>query len=284
MSERDKRRRKKRFNIKKLLIVIFLLIIGIFGVTKLFNTATKAIILNDYYISSDNNEVVLYKYDKENEIMTDIDNIYRGTKIKSNNNTKTIGDINYKEIKIDEEVYYVKEGILVKHKDEIVKETTKYVRTSVTVYQNETESKIESFIKKGNKIDIIGYDYIDDEGNVNMYKIRQENVEGWVYRKYLVDTESEAKENYNENGEYDIHKDRKYSRELYGGKASTLDYYPYEKIEFDDNPLLKNAKSMYLNASNSVISKIDSYLEIATTSGVNAIVIDIKDGALAYPS
>ena len=83
---------------------------------------------------------------------------------------------------------------------------------------------------------------------------------------------------------YDIHKDRKYSRELYGGKASTLDYYPHEKIEFEDNPLLKNAKTMYLNGSSQVISNVDKYLEIATTSGVNAIVVDIKDGALAYPS
>ena len=284
MSERNKKRRKKRLNITKLLIAIIILILGIFGVTKLFKTATKNIIFNDYYISSDNNEVVLYTYDEENEVMTDIDNVYRGIKVKSNDNIKTIGDINYTEIKLEEEVYYVKEGTLVKNEDDVVKETTKYVRTSVTVYKNETESKIESFIKKGNKLDIIGYDYIDDEGNVNMYKIRQEDIEGWVHRKYLVDTQSESKEHYNENGVYDIHKERKYSRELYGGKASTLDYYPYEKVEFENNPLLKNAKSMYLNASSSVISKIDNYLDIATSSGVNAIVIDIKDGALAYPS
>ena len=48
---------------------------------------------------------------------------------------------------------------------DVVKEEIKYVRTSVTVYKNETESKIESFIKKGNKLEIIGYDYLDDEGN-----------------------------------------------------------------------------------------------------------------------
>ena len=112
-----------------------------------------------------------------------------------------------------------------------------------------------------------------------MYKIKYNDIEGWVYRKYLNDNETEALENYNENGIYDIHKDRKYSRELYGGKASTLDYYPREKVEFVDNPLLKNAKSMYLNGSSQVISNVDKYLEIATTSGVNAIVVDIKDGA-----
>ena len=132
---------------------------------------------------------------------------------------------------------------MVNTEEEVVKETTKYVRTSVTVYKNETESKIESFIKKGSKLEIIDYDYLDDEGNVNMYKIKMNDIEGWVHRKYLVDTEELAKENYNENGEYDTHKDRKYSRELYGGKASTLDYYPYEKVEFENNPLLKNAKS-----------------------------------------
>ena len=59
-------------------------------------------------------------------------------------------------------------------KDEIIKEATKYVRTSVTVYVNENESKIQSFIKKGNKLDVVGYDYLDEEGNVNMYKIKKD--------------------------------------------------------------------------------------------------------------
>ena len=39
---------------------------------------------------------------------------------------------------------------------------------------------------------------------------------------------------------------------------------------------------MYLNGAS--ISSIDSYLNIATKNGVNAIVVDIKDGALAYKS
>ena len=42
---------------------------------------------------------------------------------------------------------------------------------------------------------------------------------------------------------------------------------------------MKNAKAMYLNAA--TISSIDSYLKIAKENGVNAIVVDIKDGALA---
>ena len=68
-----------------------------------------------------------------------------------------------------------------------------------------------------------------------MYKIKIDDISGWVYSKYLVDTLEEAKEVYNENGVYDTHKDRKYSRELYGGKASSLDYYPYNKPNFNDN-------------------------------------------------
>ena len=284
MAQRNKKRSKKRLKIKNILIALVVLVLIVIGIVKLLTYATKTISFNNYYISSDTNKVSLYQYDEENKIMKEEDTIYRGTSIESNDSIKTIEDINYKEIKLNDKVYYVKENVLVKSKEEIIKETTMYVRTSVTVYKNEIDSKINSFIKKGNKLEIIGYDYLDNEGNVNMYKIKTDDIEGWVYRKYLVDTEELSLEYYNENGVYDIHKDRKYSRELYGGKASTLDYYPYEKIEFENNPLLKNAKSMYLNGTSKVISQVDKYLEIATSSGVNAMVVDIKDGALAYPS
>lgn len=283
MSDRTRRTKKKKLKIGRIIIALVICIIIILAVTKLLGSTTVKIINKNYYISSTTNSVQLYSYNEESEKMEETEIIYRGTKVKSKDQKKIIGDISYVEITIEEKKYYINEINLTEDEKNIVLEKEKYVRTSATIYQNEQDYKIAYFVKKGNKIDILGYDKIDDQGLVNMYKIKYEDMEGWVYAKYLVDTENEAKENYNENGIYDIHKDRKYSRELYGGKASTLDYYPYEKPEFKDNPLLKNAKAMYLNAGANVISNIDKYLEIATSSGVNAIVVDLKDGALAYP-
>lgn len=283
MSDRTRRTKKKKLKIGRIIIALVICIIIILAITKLLGSTTAKIINKNYYISSTTNSVPLYSYNEESEKMEETEVIYRGTKVKSKDQKKIIGDINYVEITVGENKYYINEINLTEDEKNIVLEKEKYVRTSATIYQNEQDYKIASFVKKGNKIDILGYDEIDEQGLVNMYKIKYEDMEGWVYAKYLVDTENEAKENYNEKGVYDIHKDRKYSRELYGGKASTLDYYPYEKPEFKDNPLLKNAKAMYLNAGANVISNIDKYLEIATSSGVNAIVVDLKDGALAYP-
>jgi len=282
MAKRIKKKKKTRLKIGRILFSLFFVFVICFLGFKFINFNSEKIVIKEYYVSSINNMVSIYVYDEETEKIQEIDTLYRGQKVKSSYKIKTINDINYVEIK-DDNIYYILEENLTNSKDNIVKEKEKYIRTSVTVYENETDSKIKSFIKKGNRVDVLGYDYLNDVGEVNMYKIKYEDIEGWVYGKYLVDTESLALANYNENGVFDIHKDRKYGRELYGGKASTLDYYPYEKIEFDDNPLLKNAKTMYLNAGNNVISQIDKYLDIAKSSGVNAIVVDIKDGALAYP-
>jgi len=289
-----KRKKKIKLKIGKIIVSMLLILLIILTVVKLLNSVKEKNTIKEYYTASFTSKIPLYVYDEETKQMKEIENVYRGSKVKSNNKNTTIEDINYLEVDIKnidylelntkDNKYYIKEINLTENEQEIVTENEKYVRTSVTVYKNKTDSKIESFIKKGNKIEIIGYDYIDEEGVVNMYQIKKDDIEGWVYEKYLVNTYEEAKEVYNENGVYDIHKDRKYSRELYGGKASTLDYYPYKRVEFKDNKLLKrNAKTMYLNASENVINKIESYVEIAKSSGVNSIVVDIKDGALAYP-
>lgn len=283
MADRIRKNKKKKLNIKRLIIAIFILLILGISLFSLIKNTKNNIITKTYYVSSTTNVVKLYKYNEEENEMTEDTDIYRGTKIKSQDKEKLIDNIKYLEITYNDQKYFIVKDNLTKDKDDVVKETEKYVRTSVTVYQNNEDYKIESFIKKGNKLEILDYDKIDNQGLVNMYKIKKDDITGWVYAKYLVDTEELAQANYNESGTYDIHKDRKYSRELYGGKASTLDYYPYEKVEFENNPLLKNAKSMYLNAGANVIGNIDKYLEIATSSGVNAIVVDLKDGALAYP-
>ena len=276
-------RRKRKIKVGRVIICIIVLLLIICSIVFLFSKGKNIVInKNTMYLASYDNLVKLYSLDEEDNLKEST-SVKRGTKVISYDNKLLKDNVKYTKIEYDKNNYYVDSSLLVSRDRDVVLEKEKYVRTSVTVYKNESDSKIESFIKKGNKIDIIGYDKLLDDGSVNMYEIKFNDTTGYVYGKYLTAGEEDALKVYNENGVYDIHKDRKYrSRELYGGKASTLDYYPYQKVEFEDNKLLKSAKSMYLNAG--VLGSIDSYLKIAKENGVNAIVVDIKDGALAYTS
>ena len=286
------KRKKRKLSVKKvirfLIFIVILALIIYFAINNSFSKGSINIVKKsvDKYLASDINIIDLYNYTEDeegNKLLDKTSTSFRGTKVSTKNDKITYEEVSYTLITIDKDNYYVISSSLVDNEKDVVLEKEKYVRTSVTVYKNEEDSKIESFIKKGNVLTVLDYDKLDEEGNVNMYKIQKDDITGWVYGKYLVNDLDSANAVYNENGVYDTHKDRKYpSRELYGGSASTLDYYPYEKAKFEDNPLLENAKAMYLNAA--TISSIDSYLEIATSSGVNAIVVDIKDGALAYSS
>lgn len=278
----EKRRKKRRVNPLKVGITIGISAIIVVLAVLLLGKGKDIINKEAMYLASSDKVVKLYIQDDDGNLKKDKD-LVRGTKVSSYKDTITKDNKSYTKIDYDKSIYYVDSGSLVKDAKSAVLEKVKYVRTSVTVYQNSEDSKIESFIKKGNKLDVTDYDKLLEDGSVNMYKIKNDNTEGWVYGKYLVNDEETANEVYNENSVYDTHKDRKYGlRELYGGKASTLDYYPYERVEFENNKLLKSAKAMYLNAG--TIGSIDSYLKIAKENGVNAIVVDIKDGALAYSS
>lgn len=279
----EKRRRKRKIKIGRVLLFVIILIL-IIGIIIFFTSKGKNISIgkSSIYLAGDTNKVTTYIMDEDNSLKENSE-LVRGKKVIYSGKKVNMNDNEYLLIEFDNKEYYVNAKQLVKNVKDVVLEKERYVRTSVTVYENETDSKIASFIKKGNKLDIIGYDKLFDDGNVNMYKIKYNDTEGYVYSKYLVNDKESADSVYNDNGVYDIHKDRKFKgRELYGGKASTLDYYPYERVEFEDNKLLKKAKTMYLNAG--TIGSIDSYLKIAKENGVNAIVVDIKDGALAYSS
>ena len=279
----EKRRRKRKIKIGRVLAFVIILIL-IIGIIIFLTSKGKNISIgkSSMYLAGDTNKVTTYIMDEDNNLKENSE-LVRGKKVIYSGKKVNMNDNEYLLIEFDNKEYYVNAKQLVKNVKDVVLEKERYVRTSVTVYENETDSKIASFIKKGNKLDITGYDKLLDDGNVNMYKIKYNDTEGYVYSKYLVNDKESADSVYNENGVYDIHKDRKFKgRELYGGKASTLDYYPYERVEFEDNKLLKKAKTMYLNAG--TIGSIDSYLKIAKENGVNAIVVDIKDGALAYSS
>ncbi len=275
-----KKKKKVKLKIGRILVALLCLIIAIVIVYKLLIGAKNILVNKQYYISSDNPIVKLYSYEEEK--LKEEKDISRGVKVNSNDKSINVDNTDYIKIKYDNEEYFINKNNLTEDKNNIVLEKERYVRTSVTIYKDSENPYIESFVKKGNKLDIVGYDKLNSDGTVNMYKIQYNDIEGYVYAKYLVATEEESKAVYNENSTYDTHKDRKYSRELYGGKASTLDYYPYEKPEFEDNKLLTEAYAIYLNSS--VVSSVDDYINLAKDTGINAMVVDIKDGVLAYKS
>ena len=269
--------KKKKIKLKLgrifgLLVFVGLIIFGITFVTKngigtLKDKTVKA------YLSSDTKNVSLYNSEYEQ-----IDEIYRGIEVVKYDKDIKNEDKTYNKIKYNKEVYYVLSDNIVLDEKDIIKEKEKYVRTSTTIYKD-TSNKIESYVKKGEKVDILGFDKIVD-GEVNRYKIKYNDIEGYVYGKYLVDTKELADSKYDENGiqEYMA----KMGNSLGGGTATNLDYYPYEKPHFEDNVMPDEVRALYLNGS--VVSNIDSYIEFAKKNNINALVIDIKDGAVSYAS
>ena len=192
-------------------------------------------------------------------------------------------------VEMQEVIYYVEPGYFVDDFQKTITETEKYVRTSATVYETADSPKIAGWAKKGTHLEITGFDRFegDDHVKVNMYKVKYDETEGYVFAKYLVDTEEEAKAVYNEKvngkGVYDWHKNAVYSYfELYGGSPKKLDYYPVEKVEFEDNKLLKDARTMRISMY--CADYADDFVQCAKDTKVNAVCIDLFDGALAYKS
>lgn len=186
----------------------------------------------------------------------------------------------YSQVKYDKNEYYILSSNLVDDINDAVLEKEMYVRTSVTLYENLESIKIKGLVEKGEKLEVLGFNSINDDGSVDMYKVKYNEQEGYVYGKYLVNNYEESILNYDEEGIYQIHKKRGDS--WGGGDAGTLDYYPYEKPKFEDNVMPSEVRSLYMDAS--AVSNVDEYIKLAKESGINAIVVDIKDGTVAYPA
>ena len=269
-----KKRKLKKKKIFVLLVIVLIIILGIFlmpkkkGISIIKEKTVKA------FISSENVSVKLY--DSE---YNEVSDIYRGSEVIKYNKNINVEDKTYNKIKYNNKTYYVLSDNVVLDEKDIIKEKELFVRTSTTIYKD-TTNKIESYVKKGERLDIIGYDKIT-EGVVNRYKVKYNDIEGYVYGKYLVTTKEEADALYDENGLQEYMNGM--GDYLGGGTASHLDYYPYEKPHFENNVMPDEVRSLYLNSG--VVSGIDSYIEFAKSNNINAFVIDIKDNTSpAYDS
>ena len=245
-------------------------------IINLFKGVGSLITSNKMFVASNTLTVPLYdlNYNEVEQLKRGTEVIVNGDKIVNNNQE-------YYKVSYNKNEYYILVEDLVKEEKDVVKEKEMYVRTSLTLYEDVDSINIKGLIKKGEKVEILGYNNLNEDGSVDVYKVKYNDQEGYVYGKYLVNNEEDSLKNYDEEESYQIHKKRGDS--WGGGDAGSLDYYPYEKPKFEDNVMPSEVRSLYMNAG--VISNVDEYIKLAKESGINAIVVDIKDNtAPAYPA
>lgn len=177
-------------------------------------------------------------------------------------------------ILLDDRIVYLQEGTaaIVPDAADIIPAHTLYVRTAVN-FRDIAGKLLAFFAEKGTAAEIIGYDYLHEDGKVHMYRVRIDGEEGYISPWYLTETQEDALANY-DDGSYAIHAARE---DLYGGGgAANLDYYPREKGPIEGNEMPKECRTLYL--ASWCLDQVDAYLEIAAGSGINAFVVDIADG------
>lgn len=169
---------------------------------------------------------------------------------------------------------------------DILQETVVYVRTTGNLLEKPNDITLGAMVNKGDMLRIVGYDYLREDGQVNMYEVKLGEQMGWIHSDYVVPTYAESLENWtNDDDIYALHV---YRGDLYGGgDAGNLDYWPHEKGDFSaqGNVMPDSVYALYLTTYDCNPETVQQYLDLAEGSAVNTFVLTIfDDGEMAYPS
>lgn len=274
-----KSRKKKNIRKRKLELILYVFgapicaILVFFMVSNLFKDVTKVIEKKQKMFLANNISHVSLFDDTFNEIEV----LPRGNEVKVDKRLELkdeSGRIFYK-IFIDKNEYYVLNDNLVNEPKEVIKEKKIYVRTPIDLLKDINTGKILSLVNKGEELEVIGFDEVNEDGTVNYYKVNKDGNIGYIYSKYITFDYESAMKHYEPEKYYEVHSKRK---DVYGGgSAGNLDYYPREKPRFEDNVMPDPVYALYLNGSKPVLDNIDNYIKFAKETNINAFVVDIKD-------
>ena len=258
-----KKRKVKKRSFAKLLLFVIVVVGGVY----LYHSITEKNKLEERFIKSSGDKVLLYDNEGNKAL-----ELIRGTKVKVFSNQENEGNI---KIKYNDKEYFVSIDNLTNDYNDVVSEKEVYVRTSYNIKKEIDSTSLLTLAKKGDKLEIIGFDSLDTNGNVNMYKVKYNDVEGYFYGKYTEKTEELAKVNYDYNGAYEFHSKQK--NVYLGGNGASLDYFPVDKPKFENNKMPDPVYSLYLNGTKETMKNVDNYIDLAKETKINAFVVDIID-------
>ena len=228
------------------------------------------------YLASDRYTAYLYSYDSESKSVAVADTLVRGAQLSVVlNRPQKVGEQLYLPVKMDKQTLYAAECSLVADFRDIVQEKSIFVRTPASIITDLQTSLVGGLAQKGEELEVIGYDSVDMSGRVYKYMVRQGAVEGYIYAKYTVFDKESALKRYKAEVYDKVHKAVKDS--FGGGAAIGCDFYPTERVTFENNKMPEACYSLYLNISPAVIGNIEAYIAFAKQTKINTFVIDIKD-------
>ncbi len=256
---------------KKRLIVILtiLIVIGLaFGIY----LKKRADYLNEtasYILGSDTEEVKVLNKDQEETTLI------RGREVQVKiHRDSEIDGVEYREFVFEEETYYGLPEIFCEKAEDCVYEKSVYVQTPQEL-RLPGSAEILGRLRAKEELEVLGYSGMREDGSVEAYLVKAAGQEVLMknddthVRREFVDL------SYDPN-RYD-------SVSMNGGAASTAAYYPKDKNFTPKTLMPEVVKSLYINAG--TIGSVDDYMAIASMSGINAFVIDIKDtNILSYRS
>lgn len=171
-------------------------------------------------------------------------------------------------------------------RSDVLQETQVYVRTAVNLLTRPEGTEIGPLAEKGELLRIVGYDYFNAGGEVNMYEVKLGAEIGWIRASYVAPSYAEAQEHWdNDEGVYSRHVKR--GDQYGGGDAAELDYWPHEKGDFSEegNVMPQSCYSLYVSADRSTPEDVDKLLQMAEGTAINTFVFTIHDDKdLCYPS
>ncbi|MFA5602785.1 MAG: putative glycoside hydrolase [Bacilli bacterium] len=263
-------KRKFKYKIKPIIgsfLILFIIFMTLKGVFKMIVNQ------DEYYLAGLSYTIPLY-----DENLKQLTNLPRGIVVEKESKTIEKDNVIYNYIKVNNNAYYVNKNNLAKDKESIVLEKEIFVRTSTVLYEDKDTNNIYDVLKKGDKLEVVDYYGLNDNGTITTYKVKKDNKEGYVYGKYIVLSEKEALAHYKPDEIYKFHTIK--GNTLGGGSPANLDYYPWDKPVFKDNLMPDPVYAWYLNSSSSVINNVDKYISLAEDTKINAFVVDIKDNKM----
>lgn len=263
------KKKKKKLNIRNIVLAGIILVILIYLLILIIKLIVPS---KTMYIASSTNITTIF-----NENFEPVKELTRGSSIKVKMSS-TVSDGNgntYIKYNEDSNTYLIKKENIVEKQEKTILETKLYVKTAASVLTSETDNKIIGLIKKGEEVEIVSYNKILSDGTVDIYHVKNSDINGYVYGKYLTWTKELAEANYNADELDVIHE--KIKDTYGGGNALNLDYYPVNKPNFSNNVMPESVYALYLNNNSSVLKKVDSYIEFAKETNINTFVVDIKD-------